>query len=310
MGMNIRRATILASVSVFCLAGVVRGADPGIEFAGVLTAGGETRIALTDKSSNATTWVAPGEEFNGYKVARYDAEEEAVFLAKGGKETRIGLVAAKTQEAISVSTDNQPSTEAANAAIHANLQRLATAAKHLQLTRGVSNVSYADLVGPGKPIPELKPVAGENYSTLSFGENVTAVSVTTSNGTTISYHFPPTALSGSTAAPLASQARSGASAPTAHATQKAATTGATTTAPVPSDTPAGASAAAPAAAADADALQPTGRQPASPSYTIQGGDTWEKVSAGTGVPVQRLKQLNPSILENAPLPAGQTIRVR
>jgi LysM repeat protein len=43
---------------------------------------------------------------------------------------------------------------------------------------------------------------------------------------------------------------------------------------------------------------------------IQGGDTWDKISTSTGVPVQQLKQLNPSILEGSPLPAGQTIRVR
>ena len=54
----------------------------------------------------------------------------------------------------------------------------------------------------------------------------------------------------------------------------------------------------------------TGRQPASPSYTIQGGDTWQKISEGTGVPIQRLKELNPTILEGSPLPSGQTIKVR
>lgn len=310
--MNIRRAGLLASSSVILLVSAVSAADAGIEFAGVLTAGGKTRVALTDKSSNATTWVAPGDEFNGYKVERYDPAEDAVFLAKGGKETRIGLVAAKTPEAGSVTTETQPSADAANAAIHANLQRLATAAKQLQLARGVSNVSYADLVGPGKPIPELNPVAGESYSTLSFGENVTAVSVTTSNGTTISLNLTPTALSSSSPSPIASGTSSNASARTEPAAGKRATSGVPAPGPIATDTstPSPAAAAPAASSAAEPVLTPTGRQPASPSYMIQGGDTWEKISAGTGVPVQQLKQLNPTILEGAPLPFGQTIRVR
>ncbi|MGH7944471.1 MAG: hypothetical protein ACREF9_05630, partial [Opitutaceae bacterium] len=64
----------------------------------MLTAGGKTRLALTDTEKKITSWIQPGDEFKGYTVARYDPKEEAVFLKKGGQETRIGLVAAKTTE--------------------------------------------------------------------------------------------------------------------------------------------------------------------------------------------------------------------
>jgi hypothetical protein len=49
--------------------------------------------------------------------------------------------------------------------------------------------------------------------------------------------------------------------------------------------------------------------PPGPAHPAR-GDTWQKISEATGVPVLQLRQLNPSILEGSPLPAGQTIRVR
>jgi LysM repeat protein len=341
--MTIRRATFFVPVLIVSL---LHAAEPGIEFAGVLTAGGKTRIALTDTETKITTWVEPGSEFKGFNVARYDSKEEAVFLKKGGREIRLGLIAAKTPETPLAARDNAASMQAAATSIRSNLRQLVSAARQYQIERGVNTVSYADLVGPDKLIKELKPVAGENYSTLTFGPNVMAVSVTTANGVTISLDLPPPAVAGAAAPAGATQAapfvpgsissvRESGSSPTAGTpiptpptaqASSAPTTAATptpnmtipaanaaTAAPPVASPTSGSAAATPAAGTasyNSDGSSPTGRQPVSPSYMIQGGDTWEKISAATGVPVTQLKQLNPSILEGSSPPAGQTIRVR
>jgi LysM repeat protein len=294
--MNIRHSALFIVLS---LSPILDAAEPGIVFSGVMTASGKTRIALTDPEKNVTTWVQPGEQFKGYTIARYDEKDEAVFLKKGTQETRIGLVAAKTPDtpASTSTAEIAAATQATAAAIRSNLRQLATAARQYQLAHNVSTVGYNDLVGPGKPIKELKPVAGENYSTLNFGPNVTGVSVTTANGTTISMDVPS-----------ANTASTGASA-IADSANAATTTAPTGTVATASQPAAQATSTAPTSAS-VEVLTPTGRQPASPSYTIQGGDTWQKISEMTGVPVSQLKQLNPAILEGSALPAGQTIRVR
>jgi LysM repeat protein len=285
-----------AALAALCLSSSLFAAEPGIVLSGVMTAGGKTRLALTDTEKNVTTWVEPGAEFKGYTIERYDAKDEAVFLKKGGQETRVGLVTAKTSDtpAATAAADNTGSNQAAVTAIRSNLRQLAAAARQYQIAQNVTTVGYNDLVGPGKLIKEIKPVAGENYSTLNFGPNVTGVSVTTASGTTISVEMPATAAAASASSVATSPGAATASPPSTVATAS----GQPQPAPV-----------APTSVT-AEVLTPTGRQPASPSYTIQGGDTWEKISQSTGVPVLQLKQLNPTILEGSALPAGQTIRVR
>ena len=209
--MKIRGAACLGIMMI----AVLRGADPDIEFEGIITAEGKTRIALTDKTRKSTTWVEPGQQFNGYTVARYDEKEEAVYLKKSGRETRLGLIASKTVDARPAPAENTTQSAQATAvatAIRSNLRQLSTAARQYQLARGATTVSYNDLVGPDKLIKELKPVAGENYSTLNFGPNVTAVSVTTSTGAIVSFEMPPPnaapppTLPGAPAAPPAARA--------------------------------------------------------------------------------------------------------
>jgi LysM repeat protein len=270
---------------------VAFAAQEQIELSGVMTANGKTRVALTDTSRKTTTWVETGQEFGGYMVSRYDAKEEAVFLSRNGREIRVPLTTAKSTDSkagstVSTAAASQALNDATGTAIRSNLRLLASAARQYQAEHGVTTVGYLQLVGPDKLIKELKPVAGENYSTLNFGPGVTAVSVTTANGTTVSYDVPAISPAVANAA--------GASGPAAANPSTAAPASA---APVPT----------PPATTTAT---PTGRQPASPAYTIQGGDTWEKISGATGVPVPQLKQLNPAFLEGAPLPAGQTIRLR
>jgi LysM repeat protein len=301
---------ICCAVSFFSLslAAVVAAAESEIQFAGVLTASGRTRIALTDTATKTTKWVEPGGEFKGYQVTRYDAKEEAVFLKKGAQETRLALVAARTPDASVAAKDAAASVQTA-AAVRSNLRQLVMAAQQYQSQRGVSTANYRDLVGPGKLIKELKPVAGEDYSTLSFGPNVTAVSVTTANGITIAYEVPSASID--PRAPATTAATAASASPEPAAAAPAAPSHVTISRnpgnvgnPTPGEQPTAAPPANP------EALQPTGRQPASPSYTIQGGDTWEKISRTINVPVEQLKELNPAILEGSPLPAGQTIRVR
>jgi LysM repeat protein len=305
--MNIRCAVLLCTLSV---ASVVTANETEIQFAGVLTAAGKTRIALTDTATKTTTWVEPGGEYKGYRVTRYDPKEEAVFLDKGGRETRLGLVAAKTPNSPDAAKDAAASVQTATA-VRSNLRQLVSAARQNQLQRGVGTVNYSDLVGPDKLIKELKPIAGEDYSTLSFGPNVTAVSVTTENGITIAYEMPSASVDSratATAAAAATPAPPASPAPAVAPPPPGPVTISRVIENPASATPAGQAPAVPASAEEP--LQPTGRQPVSPSYMVQGGDTWETISRTTGVPVQQLKELNPAILQGSPLPAGQTIRVR
>ncbi|MDO8545588.1 MAG: LysM domain-containing protein [Opitutaceae bacterium] len=80
------------------LATTASAAEPAVEFSGVLVADGRPKIALTDKNTRITRWVDPGAEFNGYKVARYVADEDAVLLQKDGQEIRLLLIPAKSPE--------------------------------------------------------------------------------------------------------------------------------------------------------------------------------------------------------------------
>ena len=96
----------------------------------------------------------------------------------------------------------------------------------------------------------------------------------------------------------------------------AASASASASAAAPSAPPTPSSAAAtatpePTPVPSPESLSPVGPQPAAaPNYTIKGGDTWEKVSEATGVPIQQLKQLNPAVPAGSSLPIGQTIKVR
>lgn len=52
--------------------------------------------------------------------------------------------------------------------IRNNLRQLAVAAEQFYLETGRTNATYDDLVGPGRALRELKPVAGENYRSIIF----------------------------------------------------------------------------------------------------------------------------------------------
>lgn len=308
--MKLRRARKLRFLS-FALAAasaaIASAATAPIEFSALLKAGGKTRIALTDTATKKTTWVEPGDPYAGYTIDRYDDQQEAVILKKNGEETRLVLISAKTPEPTrAASAPTKPATtpvDPVTSAIRNNLRQLAGAARRLQIERGMTTVTYNDLVGPDKPITALKPAAGEDYSTLSFGPTVSAVSVTTATGATVSFELPP-----ATPVPAPTTAVAATTSPAPSTPTETADAAASPLVALPS-APAAPTGTAQAAATDPGA-SPASRQPSSTNYVIQNGDTWERISASSGVPVMQLKQLNPAVAEGSPLPAGQTIRVR
>jgi LysM repeat protein len=302
----------------FCCAVLLRAAGPAIEFTGVLVADGKTRIALTDKASSTTQWLEPGSEFNGYVIDRFDPKDDAVFLKKGTEEFRLGLVAAKTPDvgrsvAAAPAGPAGTATAAATSAVRANLRTLAAAARQYQLERGPGPVTYADLVGPGKSITELKPVAGENYSAITFAPSMSTVSVAMADGSTVAVDL------GSNAPGLAAQPTRTATAATAPTAQPVsavplppsppAVTAAVINAPSPAEP--GALPATAAPSSTEPAMTPTGRDnpPITPHYFVQTGDTWEKISATTGISIDDLRRMNPGVTGSS-LPTGQSIRIR
>ncbi len=314
---KITRSLVLATLLTG--GGVVNGAESPIIFSGILTSDGKTYVALTDPSTKGTRWVRTGEEFNGYSVLRFDAQNDVVFLKKGSDEIRVPLVMAKTVEPVKgvvASPTVAPSTSspAVTAAVRSNLRQLATAAQELRAKLGVASVSYNDLVGPGKPIPQLTPVAGETYSTLNFGPAVTAVSVTTSDGATISLQLQPSAgqpagAPDPTTAPTASAPVVASSASPAGSPSQASSLPPINPPPAPTGKPSSVATDPQNVASQPPASVPAARQPPAPSYTIQGGDTLQSIATANEVSVQQLQELNPT-LHGSSLRPGETIRIR
>ena len=244
------RKVLAGLVVCACLAHAAE--PPPIEFSGVLTSDGKTQLALTDKATNSTQWVEAGGEFNGYTIARYDAKEDAIFVSRGGgEEQRIGLeapksplppsgtaaptLAASTGGALGgrARTSTALSTDAAASAIRSNLRLLASAARQYQTERGAATVAYSDLVGPGKFISELRPVAGENYSTLTFAPGATSVAVTLPDGARVSLDLTAASSPSVASTPPATASPPATPAPAPTAQDALAPTGRTT--PPPAD---------------------------------------------------------------------------
>jgi hypothetical protein len=318
----------LFTAGFFALA-CARAADVGIEFAGVLTNDGHTKIAVTDKATNTTTWLEPGDTFRGYTIARYDAKEDALFLRKNGEETRLSLVASKIPEGTTAVAATAPTavatapaapvqappTEAAANAIRSNLRMLASAARRYQLEHGQVPVTYGQLVGPGKSISELRSLSGENYANLTFPPTATTLTVTMSDGAPVSIDLPA-APSPANATAVAVQTPTPATAPIAVPSPPvAAPPGPVAAAIPPTPTPAPESkdaypATNPNNTPTNETVEPTGRPSAPTSFTTGQDETWESVAQKTGVSVQKLKELNSPIPSGGSLPSGQTVRIR
>jgi LysM repeat protein len=296
-------------------------ADAPIAFSGFLTLNGQTRIALTDTSTNTTRWVEVGQHFNGYTLIRYLASDEAVIVRKDAQDVRLPLAAPQTTEpqaapqaapTIAAATPPpQPNPaqlppQAADA-IRNNLRQLVAAARRLQLERGVTTATLNDLVGPDKYISALHSVDGEDYSGVVITPETSILAVTTPRGEPVSLQLtgsPETdALPGAATPSLAAPA---APAATPDATADA---GAAATPPPATPETATAPTADPANPTPPPADAPATQERIDASYVIQPGDTFERIGQATGLSVSQLQSLNPGVDPNAP-GVGQTIRLR
>jgi hypothetical protein len=78
------------------------------------------------------------------------------------------LMAAGCHKEAPVSDYGKEQAGAEEAAIRNNLHLLAAAADQYYLEKGVDSATYNDLVGPGKYLSDVTPMAGEDYHSLLF----------------------------------------------------------------------------------------------------------------------------------------------
>jgi hypothetical protein len=168
------------SLLLLMLATTGLGAEPALEFSGVLAAGSETRISLTDKASGESRWLKLGQDFGGYLVAAYEAPSETVVLTRDGQRFRLKLKDAKVKAGA-----KEPTPEIKKAILN-NLRQLSAAADQFYLENGVAQTTYDQLVGADKYVKKIEALDGENYRQIVFKQGV-AMSVTTASGYTTTY---------------------------------------------------------------------------------------------------------------------------
>lgn len=74
--------------------------------------------------------------------------------------------------------------------IENNLRLFLSAGQQYMLDEGVAQATYTDLVGPGKYLEELNPVAGEDYTELVVLPDTTSLFVVTEDGRVVEYSLP------------------------------------------------------------------------------------------------------------------------
>jgi hypothetical protein len=154
-------------------------AAPPPEFIGLLSLDGASQFCLLNRATDTTRWLKLGGTFQGFTIVTYDASAEILILSRDTEELRLALPRA------AVKLDNRISAEA-TAAVRSNLRLLAAAAKRHFLEGKSRYATLDDLVGPGKPIAQLVPAAGEDYRGLSFMKGETGeLRVTTLGGEVI-----------------------------------------------------------------------------------------------------------------------------
>jgi LysM repeat protein len=180
-----------ASFALFLgLTAMALGANSSIEFRGVMVGAGVTKLSLKDPATESTRWVEVGQTFAGYKVSAYDATNETAMLTKDGRELRLRLNAGQVME-FPAATAASPATTKLSLPqarmIFNNLRQIASAADQYYLENGKPSTTVGELVGPGKYIKLLSPVAGENYHDLKLAVGSEAVSVVTASGETVTF---------------------------------------------------------------------------------------------------------------------------
>jgi hypothetical protein len=83
------------------------------------------------------------------------------------------LLALGCHKEAAVSDYGKEQASAEETAIRNNLHLLADSANQFYLEKGVDSATYNDLVGPGRYISEITPVAGEDYHSLLFKQGQT-----------------------------------------------------------------------------------------------------------------------------------------
>jgi uncharacterized membrane protein YgcG len=74
-------------------------------------------------------------------------------------------------------------------AITNNLRQLVNSAREYMLDKSVIQVSYKDIVGPGKIIPSISTIADENYTSLIFTQTDVLVTVKSAQLGDITYRY-------------------------------------------------------------------------------------------------------------------------
>jgi LysM repeat protein len=267
---------LIAFMATLLAATPAVAANSPIEFSGVLTADGKTHVALTDAQSGTTTWVETGGFYNGFTVARYDSENEAVFLTRNGEEMRLRLAAPKVAEAgrrTLGATLNRPSPPAPPVSPAPSPTPSATQTPAASETRDTALSGAAPATPPSAPpLPSATPPAAAAATTTPAPAPTPTTTPPASSPTT------PAAPTGNSAVANTIPAADN---------------------PV-STPPAGSTEITPT---------PTGRLLAGPSYRVQAGDTVESIALTHGVSTQQIRQLNPA-LNSTSLQTGETIRIR
>jgi len=183
---------------LFVLGAIRLAAAPGdnLEFDGILVEGGKTQVALLDLSTGVSKWVPVGGKFEGYVVG-YDSGHDAVSLTRPNS-TPFSI---RLKDALILVTEPagpwiQPS-NAQRALVVANLQMLRAAAAQYLADNGMPASSLDDLVGTGRLLPELNPVAGESYTGVALDAGAVPPAVALPDGTRIAADGTSTASDGS-----------------------------------------------------------------------------------------------------------------
>jgi hypothetical protein len=158
------------------------GVSPEIRFKGVVTDSQGTVLLLEEQSTGAWHWAHVGGRFLDYTIKTYEPATYTVVLERGRQECRLRLERGRVIDAPII-----PSSVKAEL-IKENLLLFKAAAVLLIRETSSRYITYDDLVGPGKYLEHLQPVAGEDYRGLTMmkGEERKLV-VTTADGTKISF---------------------------------------------------------------------------------------------------------------------------
>jgi type IV pilus assembly protein PilA len=115
------------------------------------------------------------------RSSSYRSLKQEVVLVAFYNPVTVGLVAA-----MAIPAFQKVRQASQDKAITNNLRQLAAAADQYYLENSVDSATYSQLVGPGKYVKTIVPVAGENYRMLKFKQGQ-PLSVRTSDGRVVKY---------------------------------------------------------------------------------------------------------------------------